>query len=80
MEQRSCEHETSPLTPAFSAHTVCRAMRRILGSCGAAHDMHPLGRWMDGRLTAGARGVPSPTFTIHQHDQIISDSSLIAHL
>ena len=64
LKLRSLEHERSSRTSAASAHTVRCALRRILGSCGAAHDMHRLGRWMDGRLMAGARGVPSATISM----------------
>ena len=59
LEQRSCEHERSPISFATSAHTAHRVLRPVLSSCDAARDVHGSCGWMDGRLITGARGVPA---------------------
>ena len=59
LELRSRKHERSALTSAASVHTVRRALRRILGSCGAAREAHRQYGWMDARLTTGARRAPA---------------------
>lgn len=64
LELRSREHETPPLTPAASAHTVSHTLRRIPGTCEAARGIHRLGRWMEVRRMAGANGVPSANVSI----------------
>ena len=55
-------------------HTVRCALRRIIGSCGAAREAQRQHMWMDGRLMAGACGVPSPTIIMTRSSRTAASS------
>jgi hypothetical protein len=66
------------MAPAPSAQTPHSALCPMVGSCGAAREVHRQHGWMDGMLITGLRCSPR-TCSHHQHGRINTYNDTSAH-